>query len=68
MQVGRRDRNRPRGRWEDCVQQDMEERGISECGAKASGRGRSAPATPITLGLKPEGEEFISDDVINIFF
>ena len=30
MQVGRKKRGRPRRRWEDCVKENMKERGISE--------------------------------------
>ena len=30
MQVGRKERGRPRRRWEDCAKEDMKERGISE--------------------------------------
>ena len=33
MQVGRKKRGRSRRRWEDCVKEDMKERGISESDA-----------------------------------
>ena len=54
MQVGRRDRGRPRGRWEDCVQQDMKERGLSECDAWDKGEWRRKVRTgdPNYIGIE----------------
>ena len=40
MQVGRKKRGRPRRRWEDCVKEDMKERGISESEAWDRGEWR----------------------------
>ena len=61
MQMGRMKRGRLRRRWEDCLKQDIKERGINESDAWDRGewRKKSAPLTLIKLGLKPEDETIV---------